>query len=67
MVPSDAQRGPLLIHEIAELERALRKHRGRDLKLSVVFQDDALGAGTRAALVDLTWNDDRYRPRATWA
>jgi ABC-type branched-subunit amino acid transport system substrate-binding protein len=58
MVPSDAQRGPLLRHQIATLERALRKERGRDLKLGMVFQDDALGAGTRAALVELTWNDE---------
>jgi ABC-type branched-subunit amino acid transport system substrate-binding protein len=57
MVPSDAQRGPLLIHEIAETESALRKQRKRDLKLSLVFQNDALGAGSRSALVDLKWND----------
>ena len=56
MVPTDVQRGPLLIHELNTLERVLRARLGRDLKLGMIFRDDALGIGTRASLVDLVWN-----------
>ncbi|HTU57513.1 MAG TPA: hypothetical protein VMF89_03750, partial [Polyangiales bacterium] len=58
MVPSDAQRGPLLIHELETMQRDLRQARGRDLKLSIIVRDDALGRGTRASLTGLRWNGE---------
>lgn len=58
MVPSDAQRGPLLIHELETMQRDLRQARGRDLKLSIIVRDDALGRGTRASLTGLSWNGE---------
>jgi branched-chain amino acid transport system substrate-binding protein len=58
MVPSDAQRGPLLIHELETMQRDLRRARGRDLKLSIIVRDDALGRGTRASLTGLSWNGE---------
>ena len=58
MVPSDAQRGPLLIHELETMQRDLRRARGRDLKLSIIARDDALGRGTRASLTGLRWNGE---------
>jgi ABC-type branched-subunit amino acid transport system substrate-binding protein len=58
MVPSDAQRGPLLVKELESMQRDLRKARRRDLKLSIIVRDDALGHGTRASLKGLTWNGD---------
>jgi len=58
MVPSDAQRGPLLIHELETMQRDLREARGRDLKLSIIVRDDALGRGTRASLTGLKWNGE---------
>ena len=57
MLPTDAQRAPLLFSQIAALEGALRSARERDaLKLGIVLRNDALGAGTRSALSDLRWN-----------
>jgi ABC-type branched-subunit amino acid transport system substrate-binding protein len=55
MAPTDIQRGPLMIHEINTLEQDLRAARGTDLKLGIVFRNDALGVGTRASLESLTW------------
>ncbi|MET0387151.1 MAG: ABC transporter substrate-binding protein, partial [Polyangiales bacterium] len=58
LAPTDVQRGPLLIDEIHALEAALRERDPeRPLKLSVVYRDDVLGAGTRLALTELTWHD----------
>jgi ABC-type branched-subunit amino acid transport system substrate-binding protein len=57
MVPTDAQRAPLLLHQLAALERQLESERDKpQLKLSIVFRDDALGQGTRAALNELEWS-----------
>jgi ABC-type branched-subunit amino acid transport system substrate-binding protein len=57
MVPTDVQRAPLMIREIGDLETRLRHDRARDqLRLSVIFRNDALGQGTRQALDDLTFN-----------
>jgi hypothetical protein len=57
MVPSDVQRGPLMVQQINDLEAKLAKERKREhIKLGVVFRDDALGVGTFAALSDLTLN-----------
>lgn len=56
--PSDGQRAALLIAELQQIERTLRAQRARDLKLGIVFEEGAVGAGTRSALVDLTWNGE---------
>lgn len=57
MAPNDTQRGRLMIKEINDLERDLRSERGgSDLKLGVLFRDDALGQGTRASLDALMFN-----------
>lgn len=57
MVPTDVQRAPLMTQEIAALEARLRVERGTpQLKLSVIYRDDALGQGTRLALNALTFN-----------
>jgi ABC-type branched-subunit amino acid transport system substrate-binding protein len=57
MIPTDVQRAPLMKDQIIELETQLREERSdRDLRLSIVFRDDALGTGTRVALNDLTFN-----------
>jgi ABC-type branched-subunit amino acid transport system substrate-binding protein len=57
MIPTDVQRAPLMKDQLTELEAKLRKERpGRNLKLSIVFRNDALGTGTRVALNDVTFN-----------
>jgi ABC-type branched-subunit amino acid transport system substrate-binding protein len=57
MVPHDTQRGVILLDQINTLEDALRKERSVEtIKLGIVFRDDALGQGTRAALDALTVN-----------
>lgn len=56
MVPSDEQRGALLLHQLRQLEDALRAERDHELRLSMIFQNDSLGDGTRAALGELSWN-----------
>ncbi|MET0287272.1 MAG: ABC transporter substrate-binding protein [Polyangiales bacterium] len=57
MIPTDVQRAPLMKDQLMELEAQLSEQRGgRDLKLSIVFRNDALGTGTRVALNDLTFN-----------
>jgi ABC-type branched-subunit amino acid transport system substrate-binding protein len=58
MVPSDEQRAPLMINQISELEHELRRERNREqLKLGVIFRNDALGIGTRVSLNGLVFND----------
>jgi branched-chain amino acid transport system substrate-binding protein len=59
MVPSSVDRGPLLVHELITVQRTLRTARGRDLKLSLIVHDDPVGAETRAALSNLTWNGEQ--------
>ncbi len=58
MIPTDVQRAPLMKNQLMELETQLRQQRpGRDLRLSIIFRNDALGTGTRVALNDLTFNN----------
>jgi ABC-type branched-subunit amino acid transport system substrate-binding protein len=57
MVPSDVQRAPLMISQINSLETQLKADRAvKQIKLGVIFRNDALGIGTRTALNDLTIN-----------
>jgi ABC-type branched-subunit amino acid transport system substrate-binding protein len=56
MVPNDEQRAPLMIRQINALENQIRAERGGDVKLGIVFRDDALGTGTNRALTDLELN-----------
>ncbi len=51
MTPNDAQRGPPLIGHIDALENLLRAQRGgRDIRLAILYSDDAIGLGVRASL-----------------
>jgi branched-chain amino acid transport system substrate-binding protein len=57
MVPTDLQRGPLLMDQIGELERQLvSRNSPNGLKLGVIYRDDAFGIGTRVSLNDLVVN-----------
>jgi ABC-type branched-subunit amino acid transport system substrate-binding protein len=57
MVPSDVQRAPVMINQINELETQLEAERNRsNVKLGIVFRNDALGVGTRTSLNDLVIN-----------
>lgn len=57
MAPSDLQRAPLLLQQIGQLEAELAPGRaGEPLRLGVIYRDDALGVGTRAALASLQIN-----------
>jgi branched-chain amino acid transport system substrate-binding protein len=57
MVPSDVQRAPLMISQINELETELKTQRGvANVKLGIVFRNDALGIGTRTSLNELVLN-----------
>jgi ABC-type branched-subunit amino acid transport system substrate-binding protein len=57
MVPSDVQRAPLMISQINALETQLAAARNlTNVKLGIVFRDDALGVGTRTSLNDLVLN-----------
>ena len=57
MVPTDTQRAPLMLDQINELETTLKAARSvSTVKLSVIFQDDALGQGTRQGLDQLVIN-----------
>lgn len=57
MVPTDTQRAPLMLDQINDLEASLSASRGvSTIKLSVIFQDDALGLGTRQGLDQLVIN-----------
>jgi len=57
MVPSDAQRMPLMAARINALEAQLQQERpGRPLKLGIVLRDDVLSQGARSALSSLQWN-----------
>jgi ABC-type branched-subunit amino acid transport system substrate-binding protein len=56
-IPTDVQRAPLMIQEINTLEAALRTSRKRqNIKLSIIYRDDALGQGTRVSLNALMLN-----------
>lgn len=57
MVPTDVQRAPLMIHQIGELETRLKAERAvTNVKLGIVFRNDALGIGTRTSLNALVLN-----------
>jgi ABC-type branched-subunit amino acid transport system substrate-binding protein len=57
MAPSDVQRAPLMIQQISAIEADLKAVRGpRPLKLGIIYRDDALGQGTKTALVTLQFN-----------
>jgi ABC-type branched-subunit amino acid transport system substrate-binding protein len=57
MVPTDLQRGPLLIDQIGQLEnKIVSSDSPEGLKLGVIYRDDAFGIGTRVALSDLRVN-----------
>jgi ABC-type branched-subunit amino acid transport system substrate-binding protein len=57
MVPTDVQRAPLMIQQINELEARLKVERAvQNVKLGIVFRNDALGIGTRTSLNDLVLN-----------
>ena len=57
MVPSDVQRAPLMISQINVLEAQLKGERSLDqVKLGIVFRNDALGVGTRTSLNELKLN-----------
>ncbi|HMI82963.1 MAG TPA: ABC transporter substrate-binding protein [Polyangiaceae bacterium] len=56
MVPSDAQRGKLMINQINAIEQD-RKTAGKTaVRLAVIYRNDALGTGTRRSLDDLVLN-----------
>jgi len=57
MVPTDAQRAPLLHAQIKALEAALRRGRSGPVKLSVIYRDDSFGHGVRLSLSSLTVNE----------
>jgi ABC-type branched-subunit amino acid transport system substrate-binding protein len=57
VVPTDVQRAPLMIQEIGVLEAQLKAARQQsELKLAIIYRDDALGQGTRLALNSLVFN-----------
>ncbi|HVW27205.1 MAG TPA: hypothetical protein VHC69_17685 [Polyangiaceae bacterium] len=57
MVPSDVQRAPLMISQINALETQLKQARNESqVKLGVIYRNDALGVGTRTSLDTLTLN-----------
>ena len=58
MVPSDVQRAPLMIDQINTLETEIKAEdtSKTTVKLGVIYRDDALGQGTRAALSSLMLN-----------
>ena len=58
VVPTDVQRAPLMMREINLLESQLKAARQQaELKLAIIYRDDALGQGTRLALNTLVFND----------
>ncbi|HKP58799.1 MAG TPA: ABC transporter substrate-binding protein [Polyangiales bacterium] len=58
MTPSDAQRATLMFQQVKALEDALRAQPGRsELRLGIVFRDDAQGQSARASLNRLTFDE----------
>jgi ABC-type branched-subunit amino acid transport system substrate-binding protein len=56
-IPSDEARAPLMVKQINELEDLLRGERpDRNIRLSIIHRNDALGTGTRVSLNDLPFN-----------
>jgi ABC-type branched-subunit amino acid transport system substrate-binding protein len=57
MVPSDVQRAPLMISQLGDLETQIKQDRSvGQVKLGVVYRNDALGIGTRTSLDTLVIN-----------
>ena len=57
MIPSDKQRGQLMIRQINDLEDMLKLNRpASNVKLSIIYRNDALGIGTRTSLDSLVIN-----------
>jgi hypothetical protein len=57
MVPTDVQRAPLMMSQINVLESELKAARSvSQVKLGIVFRNDALGVGTRTSLNSLELN-----------
>jgi ABC-type branched-subunit amino acid transport system substrate-binding protein len=57
MAPSDVQRAPILIQQINALETQLKAARAKStIKFGLVYRNDAVGRGTRTALVQLQVN-----------
>jgi branched-chain amino acid transport system substrate-binding protein len=56
MVPSDKQRGKLMIDQINQLERDLNMQGKSPVRLGIVYRNDALGLGTQRSLNDLILN-----------
>jgi branched-chain amino acid transport system substrate-binding protein len=59
MVPSDIQRGKLMIDQINQLEGELKAARNKAVvKLGIVYRKDAVGLGTYRSLNDLILNGE---------
>ena len=57
MVPSDVQRGALMINQLNKIEEDIRAARNKQyIKLGIIYRDDAVGAGTYGALQNMTFN-----------
>ena len=57
MIPSDNQRAQLMMKNISEVETNLRAQRNlTNVKLSIIYRDDALGVGTRTSMDALVIN-----------
>jgi ABC-type branched-subunit amino acid transport system substrate-binding protein len=57
MQPSDVQRGPVMIRQIKDLEAKVKAERAKtNVKLGIIFRDDALGIGTRTSIDPLILN-----------
>lgn len=59
LVPSDRQRAPLMLAQIGAIAQQLSEEgRSDNLRLSIVYRDDALGAGVRSSLSELVFNGE---------
>ena len=57
MVPTDVQRSPLMLDQIGVLEQQIKTARSvSNVKLSIIYRNDALGVGTRVSLDPLIIN-----------
>jgi branched-chain amino acid transport system substrate-binding protein len=57
MAPTDVQRAPLMIKQINDIEAQLKVDRNKStIKFGIIYRDDALGQGTKTALVPLQIN-----------
>jgi hypothetical protein len=56
MIPTDGQRGPLMIRAIGDREAELNLAGKSPVKLVILYRNDALGVGTRTSLNSLVLN-----------